>query len=169
MYSSRCCLLRFCKGPEVFCGQKMRKDWAKSWMWWVLSWALWLRCQKGGVLSELRAISAHRSHLLRGKRSTFSRGGTRPNRKSSLNNSLGRKRTFVCCVFCFHKSDSLLFCKLWCELMNLPRRAVWLPVASELLHKHGFSVLHDDGVDIRMKTEIQSVWLSDEWEARLQN
>lgn len=53
--------------------------------------------------------------------------------------------------------------------MNLPRRAVWLPVASELLHKHGFPVLHDDDVDIRMKTEIQSVWLADEWEALLQN
>lgn len=53
--------------------------------------------------------------------------------------------------------------------MKLLRRAVWLPVASELLHKHGFPVLHDDDVDIRMKTEIQSVWLADEWEARLQN
>ena len=112
------------------------------------------------MLPELQAISAPVSHLLR-----VQSGRHQAKQEVISKQQFGKKEHI--CVWCV--LAALLLCKLWCELMNLPRWAVWLPVASELLHKHGFPVLHDDDVDIRMKTEIQSVWLADEWEARLQN
>lgn len=130
--------------------------------WWVLGWTLRPQRREGE-----RFLSFGRSRLT----SPTCSVGVAPGQTGSHPSTtvLEEGADSCVCASWFNKSAALLLCKRGCELMNLPRWAVWLPVASELLHKHGFPVLHDDDVDIRMKTEIRSVWLADEWEARLQN
>lgn len=167
--ASRCCLRCFCRGRGFFLRAANVNRLNKLGDVVGVELDSPTAASGRGMLSEASGFLGSRLPPAWWKRSTLGQGGTGPNRKASPNNSFGRRSRFVRCVLWFNKSGALLLCKLWCELMKLPRRAVWLPVAAELLHKHGSPVLHDDDVDIRMKTEIQSVWLADEWEARLQN